>query len=161
MERDNFGRFVKGHKGYQQFKKNAKTHKHDGLARHSKSVKHRGSHRTAAYKRRISATVSRLWQDPEYIAKHVGTNNPNWKGGLMNDYKTFTWRMRGKLRVWANKVKARDKKCLHCGSKKELEADHIRPAAKFPDLALDIENGRTLCFDCHRNTDSYGKKLPK
>lgn len=161
MERDNLGRFVKGHTGYRQFKKNAKTHVHDGLARHPKSIKHSGTHRTPAYKKRISATVFRLWQDPDYIAKHSGAKNPNWKGGVMNDYKTFTWRMRAKLRVWANKVKARDKKCLSCGSGEQLEADHIKSAARFPELALDIENGRTLCFRCHIRTDSYGKKLNK
>lgn len=38
----------------------------------------------------------------------------------------------------------------------ELQADHIKPWAYFPDLRLSIDNGRTLCVECHRKTDTYG-----
>lgn len=30
-----------------------------------------------------------------------------------------------------------------------LEVDHIKELEKYPELALDIENLRTLCKDCH------------
>lgn len=30
-----------------------------------------------------------------------------------------------------------------------LEIDHIKELEKYPDLALDIDNLRTLCKDCH------------
>jgi 5-methylcytosine-specific restriction endonuclease McrA len=31
-----------------------------------------------------------------------------------------------------------------------LEAHHIRPKRRFPKLTLEVNNGITLCFDCHR-----------
>lgn len=161
MERDKFGRFIKGHRPYKTFKKNPKYHRHDGLTWHHINIKHNGLHRTEEYKRKIAKTVFKLWGNKDYIIKHAGPNNPNWKGGAMNTYKTLSWRMRAKLRVWANKVKRRDKKCIICHSKKQLQADHIKSVALHPKLVLDIKNGRTLCFNCHVKTETYGKKLFK
>ena len=58
---------------------------------------------------------------------------------------------------WRDNVLKRDNyKCVLCGSKKNIEVDHIKPLALFPDLALDINNGRVLCEKCHKKTDTYG-----
>lgn len=37
-----------------------------------------------------------------------------------------------------------------CGSKKRIEAHHIRTWASFPQLRLDRNNGVTLCSRCHK-----------
>lgn len=54
------------------------------------------------------------------------------------------------LAAWATAVKARDGKCLECGSTDDLHAHHNIPKSVRPDLALDVDNGRTLCYRCHK-----------
>ena len=43
----------------------------------------------------------------------------------------------------------------------ELYADHIKSFAHHKDLRFEIDNGRTLCVDCHRKTDNFGFKAKK
>ena len=40
----------------------------------------------------------------------------------------------------------------------KLEADHIKSFSICPEGRLDINNGRTLCEECHKKTDNYGWK---
>lgn len=46
--------------------------------------------------------------------------------------------------------------CFIRGGK--LHADHIKPFAYNPELRLEVSNGRTLCFDCHKSTPTYGNR---
>lgn len=42
-----------------------------------------------------------------------------------------------------------DGACVWCGSEDNLEADHILEVNSHPELALEVENLRTLCRPCH------------
>lgn len=42
-------------------------------------------------------------------------------------------------RKWRKAVIERDKVCMKCGCKNNLEAHHIKPFAKYPELALDLK----------------------
>lgn len=53
------------------------------------------------------------------------------------------------LSEWSAAIRARDGACLHCGVTDPLVAHHIVPKSERPDLALDMENGQTLCCNCH------------
>ena len=47
--------------------------------------------------------------------------------------------------------------CVLCKVKgKRLQADHILPKCEYPELIFSLNNGRTLCEDCHKKTDTYG-----
>jgi hypothetical protein len=53
---------------------------------------------------------------------------------------------------WINlskKIRHRDKKCLRCGSKYRLCADHIIPRHRRRDLSLEEFNLQTLCWNCN------------
>jgi len=56
-------------------------------------------------------------------------------------------------------------RCVECGDSNYkgrgqtviLQADHIKPFALYPEARTDINNGRTLCVPCHKNTGTYGR----
>lgn len=83
---------------------------------------------------------------------------------------------------WRRDVFQRDKwTCVFCGARNRagerhiIHADHIYAFSKIiADFNLktieesivceklwDISNGRTLCWDCHKKTDTYGAKIKK
>lgn len=98
-----------------------------------------------------------------------GDKNINWKGGITPINQQIRTSLEYKL--WRTSVFERDNyTCIWCGVKNEkglgksikLHADHIKPFAHYPELRFAIDNGRTLCIDCHKTTDTYaGKSLIK
>ncbi len=86
-----------------------------------------------------------------------GEKHYNWKGGVVSEADRLRRTKEGK--AWKLAVKLRDGyKCVQCGSKEQLQIDHIKPFSTHPELRVAIDNGRTLCFECHKLTDSYGGK---
>jgi len=55
---------------------------------------------------------------------------------------------------WALTVKKRDGRCQGDGCREtffhNLEAHHVYPKGRYPDLRLVADNGLTLCADCHK-----------
>ena len=66
-----------------------------------------------------------------------------------------------KYRKWRKLVFQRDGyTCQECGQVGGvLNADHIKPWALFPELRFELDNGRTLCVKCHKDTDTYGVRF--
>lgn len=88
------------------------------------------------------------------VSQNVGEEHPNWKGGITS----LNSKIRGSMeyRLWRTSVFTRDNKtCIWCGSQENIEADHIKPFAYYPELRFAIDNGRTLCRDCHKTTATY------
>lgn len=109
-----------------------------------------------------------------------GEKNHFWKGGktklsaqIKNSAEYSFWRM---------EIFRRDCFiCQHCGAKNKVgeryifDADHIYPFSKIIDdfkiksieeaisckELWDINNGRCLCRDCHKKTDTWGVNLNK
>lgn len=87
----------------------------------------------------------------------AGAESHLWKGGItplrQKIRSTFEYRQ------WRKAVFERDNyTCVFCKIRGGwLEADHIKPFAIYPELRLNIENGRTLCKPCHKTTDTYGR----
>lgn len=87
-------------------------------------------------------------------------NHYNWQGGITKESTVI--RNSVEMKLWRKAVFERDNyKCVFCGSGGKLNADHIKPFAYFPELRFAIDNGRTLCVECHKKTDTYLSKVFK
>ena len=52
-------------------------------------------------------------------------------------------------KLWSSIIRARDGKCIYCGSKIHLNAHHIFSKARHGNLRWNTDNGITLCAKCH------------
>ena len=98
----------------------------------------------------------------EAFRKHLseiqkGEKSHFWKGGKTK--QGIIIRSSIEYKLWREAVFKRDNfNCVWCGSKKQIESDHIKPFADYPELRFCIDNGRTLCHECHKKTDTYKSK---
>lgn len=88
-----------------------------------------------------------------------GEKGNNWKGGI-TPFRTKIWFSK-EYKEWRMKVFMRDNwTCQFCGlrshigldEKVYLEAHHIKSFKDYPKLRFDVNNGITLCRDCHNLT---------
>lgn len=84
-----------------------------------------------------------------YTAKK-GKYSANWKGGVSDENHRI--RTSKEYREWRAKVFQRDKfTCQICGQVGgELNAHHIKHFSKDKANRLNVDNGITLCAECHR-----------
>lgn len=61
------------------------------------------------------------------------------------------YRGRKEYIAWRDAVRERDNyTCQRCGSKENVVAHHILGFSEYPFLRNEIENGVTLCHECHK-----------
>jgi len=92
---------------------------------------------------------------------HKGSKHWNWQGGISEQNRLLRNLIEYKL--WREAIFKRDNyTCVWCNKKGcTLHADHIKPFALYLELRLAIDNGRTLCKECHLKTDTFGGKIKK
>lgn len=97
--------------------------------------------------------MSNKWKETHKIRR--GAESSGWKGGITPINKQI--RQSPEYKLWRIAVFTRDNyTCIWCLRKGgELHADHIKQFAFYPELRFAIDNGRTLCIDCHKTTDTY------
>ena len=91
--------------------------------------------------------------------KTTGKNHHLWKGGITPINKIIRKSIEYKL--WRKAVFERDNyTCQECKIRGSiLNPHHIKPFSLYPELRFAIDNGQTLCVECHKKTDTYGFKL--
>ncbi len=81
----------------------------------------------------------------------------NWKGGITPINKLI--RTSGEYKQWRSSVFRRDGwACVLCkyrskkstNGRSDIHADHIKLFSLYPELRLEVSNGRTLCVPCHK-----------
>lgn len=108
--------------------------------------------------------VNKLFCDKECYASYrriafKGESAPNYRHGKCGE--KLLLRASLEYKKWREKVFKRDNyTCVICNelSKGNIEADHIKSFALYPESRFDVSNGRTLCKDCHKLTNNHGFK---
>lgn len=144
--------------------------------------KGKGANRRTGYqhreesKQKVSDANRAYWAANPDKAKERGAKNRdenayNWKGGITK--LSVSIRAMQEMRKWQESVKARDGRCVRCGSTSNLEAHHVRSFADLlRDLAIksrddarrhavilfDLSIGETLCILCHYA--EHGRNVP-
>ena len=82
-----------------------------------------------------------------------GNKHWNWKGGIQSSNTRIRRSM--EYKNWVFSIFKRDSfTCQDCKQKESvsgrLVADHVLPFSKFVKYRFDVNNGRTLCIDCHK-----------
>jgi len=112
----------------------------------------RGFHKNCFFKKgHPNYLLNHSQETKEKIRKaFTGSNNHQWKGGITPLVRLE--RNSQKYKDWQQAVFKRDNfKCWICGHQStKLHAHHKRFFADNPDLRFDINNGITLCDECHR-----------
>lgn len=145
-ERNSLGKFIAGHKFI--------------------GGSNKGKHWKVKDTSKMSEARKREWDNNKRSKTKLyfqsGPNHPNWKGGIAKDK-----RIGNKYLQWRSDVFTRDNwTCQTCGIRGSqtggyLQAHHIKSWAKFPELRYKLDNGVTLCKECHKLTDNYTGKLNK
>lgn len=85
----------------------------------------------------------------------IGADSPNWKGGITPENRIL--RRNSQYQQWRVSVFKRDNyTCQNCGDSQgsNLVAHHVKPWAVYLELRYELDNGLTLCQDCHKRVHS-------
>lgn len=117
------------------------------------SESHKGKHPSYETRKKMSKSKKGK-KHPLYGVHKYGVESPNWKGGitplLRRERQTL------KYKEWRMSVFNRDNfTCQECGQYSgKLNAHHIKAFRTNRGLRLEISNGITLCYSCHKKHHS-------
>lgn len=132
------------------------------IAHLGKSTWNKGKHLSEEHKKKLSnARKGKKDSEETKFKKSLalrGEKSYLWKGGISSENDKI--RHSKEIRLWKISVFIRDNRhCQKCYSKKKIIAHHILNFHKYPSLRTSIENGITLCEECHKKFHKkYGNK---
>lgn len=150
--RDNLRFKMLGTKRHLGFRHSKETREKMRLAKLGKTPWNKGIKNYISDETRKKMSVAKL-------GVFKGNKSPLWRGGITPE--NIKIRNSIEYRLWREAVFARDNwTCQRCGQRgQKIHPHHVRNFAQFFDIRLAIDNGITLCENCHRAFHrKYGKK---
>jgi len=152
---------MKGHIGHMLGKKHSietKNKQSEASKGKPKSIEH-----IKNMKKALTGLSKPKWSDESKLNLSLSRRGEKcywlWKGGITPENKLAR---RGiEWNKWRSSVFTRDNwTCQTCGVRGgKLEAHHIKSFSEFPSLRYVVDNGMTLCRECHKLTDNFcGRK---
>jgi len=132
------------------------------------SLGHKGKKHTEASRKKMSLTRKGMKQSPEWVEKRIKSMMANH---ISKTPEMLLIKTGKKYKDWRKRVFERDNyTCKECGDKTggNLEAHHIVPFSIIyreykligkEDYLYDLDNGLTLCTNCHKKTYSYARHI--
>ena len=146
----------KKHYDQQRYKNNPEYNETRCKKYYSENIEHCKKIKKIWYKNNIKKCRKR---SREHIKNHPESMLKAKKKQLIKLGKMFDMtskEMITALLSWSSVIKKLDNfRCKNCGSTHKLNAHHIQPKSEFPELSLDLDNGVTLCEDCHGETHGF------
>lgn len=131
---------------------------HSEEAKKKMSIAHKGKQLSKSHRKKIGISHIGKKYHTEESKKRISIANS--KGGITSIARSI--RASLAYEEWRIKVFERDlytcQDCKKVGG--YLNADHIKSFSDFPELRLEVSNGRTLCRECHY-FKTWNKILPK
>lgn len=125
----------------------------DSIRKQSKSLTHHWKYNPHPNSGRAGRKLSEETKLKMSLVRQ-GSKNANWKGGLTQLIKGI--RRSPEFYQWRKAVLERDNyTCQDCNSTENANAHHIKSLIEYPELVFDINNGLTLCEDCHKRHTSW------
>lgn len=102
-----------------------------------------GAQKTSLYGLRKYSNNCRMCRIPK------NENHWHWNGGISSDRDRI--KNTPQYKKWIKDVFERDDYTCQCCGKKGtyLEAHHLYNFSEYPELRMDVDNGITLCHECH------------
>lgn len=112
-----------------------------------------GKKRPLEFRRKMSEAAKRRGANHNWYVDGKGAERDTARRREMDRFR---------YKLWRESVFERDAfTCQICKRRGSivLRADHIKSWKNNPELRYSVDNGRTLCDACHRQTPTYGAKL--
>jgi len=102
-----------------------------------------------------------VWNKGKKYLQITGEKCHLWRGGISQKNRTERGNIMSMVEYknWRRAVFEKDNyQCVNCGEMGGyLEADHIKSFKDFPELRFEVNNGQTLCKNCH-NLKTFNRK---
>lgn len=164
---DNMNQVIKEYKSGRSLKSLGEQYGVNAMTIRTKIISHGAKTRTCAeankityYKHNTIAIARQKIQEMCKTGEFQRNRSAMLQGIPIKEWKGFTTPENKRLvaspeyRQWQKAVFSRDNNtCQLCGTMYcPIAAHHIYMKAKYPDKVLDIDNGITLCEECHHKT---------